>query len=85
MSWASRTKSSYSQPSRDSTYYNSGMIQQHIERMKERPRDERVAIAGAIAIGVMAALFFGWAIFFLSTLGSSAAPILDTATTTRGT
>lgn len=50
------------------------MIQQHIERIKERPRDERIAIAGTIAIGVMCVLFIGWTIFFFGTIGGAAVP-----------
>lgn len=55
------------------------MIQRHIERIKERPRDERIAIAGTIAIGVMLALFVGWVIFFLRSLGDSAPPAPSSA------
>ena len=60
------------------------MIQRHIERIKERPRDERIAIAGTIAIGVMFALFIGWAIFFFGTIGGAAAPS-ETSTSTPAT
>jgi hypothetical protein len=40
------------------------VIQRTVESLRERPRDERKAVAGGIAIGIVAILFFGWAFLF---------------------
>ena len=46
--------------------YNRGVnILQKIEDMKGRSKDERVALAGSIAVGVVIILFLGWAVFFV--------------------
>ncbi len=47
------------------------MIHRTIRHMRTRPRDERIAFAGTIALGVMFILLIGWALFFLSTLRTS--------------
>lgn len=46
------------------------VFQQTIENLRERPHDERRAVAGGIAIGVVVILFLGWAFIFLHDLNS---------------
>ncbi len=41
-----------------------------VQKLRERPKEERVAVAGSIAIGVVALLLVGWVAFFLHDLGS---------------
>lgn len=59
------------------------MVIQHtqraIERIKERPPEERRALAGTIAVGVVVVLFIGWGAFLFR--GLVAAP---TATASAG-
>jgi hypothetical protein len=43
------------------------VIQRTIESLKERPHEERRAVALSISIGVMAVLFIGWSVFFFRT------------------
>ncbi len=60
------------------------VVRRTIEHMKTRPRDERVAFAGSVAVGVMVILFLGWAVYFFATLPVSTAPAAsDTATSTE--
>ena len=52
--------------------YNRGVnILQKIEDMKGRSKDERVALAGSIAVAVVIILFLGWAVFFVRSAKSS--------------
>ncbi len=51
--------------------------------MKERPRHERVAFAGAVAVGAVVVLFVGWAFYFFTSVSNSiplAAPTAATST-----
>lgn len=42
-----------------------------INSLRERPQDERVAIAGSIALGVVGILLIGWVAVFLHGIGGS--------------
>jgi hypothetical protein len=44
------------------------VIQKTVNNLKERPRDERKAVAGGLAIMVVIILLLGWAIFFFKKL-----------------
>ncbi|QQG37746.1 MAG: hypothetical protein HYS26_03930 [Candidatus Kaiserbacteria bacterium] len=41
------------------------VIEKTINNLKEKPKDERKAVAGGIAIAVVIILFIGWAFLFL--------------------
>lgn len=41
-----------------------------IHNLRERPQEERVAVAGSIALGVVGILLIGWVAFFLHGIGS---------------
>lgn len=43
-------------------------LQDTLDNLRERPHRERRAVAGAVAIGVVAILFVGWAAFFFHSL-----------------
>lgn len=63
MSRAKKTRSSYS--ARSNSVYNRGVvIQKTVDSLKDRPKDERKAVAGGIAIFIIAVLLLGWAILF---------------------
>lgn len=47
-----------------------------IDALKERPHHERRAIAAALALGVVAVLFLGWAVVFFRSI-SSGEPVAD--------
>lgn len=54
------------------------VVQNAINNLKGRPKDERTAVAGGVAIAVAAILFFGWIIYFFHKIQSGAiAPTLD--------
>jgi len=44
------------------------VIQKTVDNLKERPKDERKAVAAGLAITIMGILFFGWAFLFLKKL-----------------
>jgi hypothetical protein len=46
------------------------VIQRTVEKLRERPEHERAAVAGSIAIGVVAILLVGWVAIFLHGFGS---------------
>ena len=46
------------------------VLQKALDSAKDRPKDEKKVIAGGIAIFVVVALFFGWAMFFLKKIQS---------------
>lgn len=46
------------------------VVQRTIDNLKDRPQDERKAVAGGIAIAVVAILFIGWAILFFKKVAS---------------
>lgn len=41
-----------------------------VNKLRGRPKDERVAVAGGIALAVVAILLVGWVAFFLHGIGS---------------
>ncbi|HVU75512.1 MAG TPA: hypothetical protein VHD38_01580 [Candidatus Paceibacterota bacterium] len=41
------------------------VIQKTVDNLKDRPKDERKAVAGGIAITVIVILLIGWAVLFL--------------------
>ncbi len=47
------------------------VIQKAIDNLKDKPKDDRKAVAGGIAIAVVAVLFFAWAFFFVKNLQNS--------------
>jgi hypothetical protein len=57
------------------------MIWRTIEHLRTRPREERVAFAGTVAVGVMIVLFLGWAVFFLHSLRTSSEAAQEAVTT----
>lgn len=54
------------------------VIQKAVDNLKDRSKEERKAVAGGIAIGVVAILFFAWAFFFLKKLQHTNVQSLDT-------
>lgn len=46
------------------------VVQKTIDNLKDRPQDERKAVAGGIAIAVVAILFIGWSILFFKKIVS---------------
>jgi hypothetical protein len=53
------------------------VLQRTLNNLRERPKEERTAIAAWIAIGVVALLFAGWLIFFFNSIRTSPAPDLQ--------
>ncbi len=51
-------------------YRDSMVMRRTVERLRERPHDERRAVAGSIALSVVGVLFVGWVAFFLHGIGS---------------
>ena len=51
------------------------MLQRTIDNLKERPKEERVAFAGSVAIGAIVILFLGWVLFFVTSFHK--APIAE--------
>lgn len=49
------------------------VIQKTVDNLKERPKDERKAVAAGLAITIMGILFFGWAFLFFKKLQRSGA------------
>lgn len=47
-------------------------LQKSIDNLKQRPKDERTAVASGIAIAVAAILFIGWLIYFIHKIQSGA-------------
>src|SRR3989344_704994 len=45
------------------------MVMRTIHKLRERPKDERVAVAGGISVAVGGVLFVGWAGFVLYGVG----------------
>jgi hypothetical protein len=56
------------------------VVKRTINNLRERPKDERTAIAASIAIGVMVILFIGWLVYFFHELRTTPAPNLQAAT-----
>jgi uncharacterized protein HemX len=48
------------------------VIQKSIDTLKQRPKDERTAVAGGISIAVAAVLFIAWVIYFFHNIQSGA-------------
>ena len=48
------------------------VLQRTIENLRERPNEERRAVAFGIALVAMLALFLGWAVFFFRSLEGEA-------------
>ena len=44
------------------------VIQKAIDNLKDKPKDDRKAVAGGIAIAVVVILFFGWAFIFFKNI-----------------
>jgi hypothetical protein len=57
------------------------VLDRTLNNLRERPREERTAIAAWIAIGVVAILLICWLIFFLHSIASSAAPVPQSVAT----
>ncbi len=60
-------------------------MRQTLENLRERPKDEKNAIAVSIALGVVAILFIGWVIYFLHSLASAPASNLSSAANATST
>lgn len=50
-----------------------------MQNLRERPKDEKNAIAGSIAIGVVIILLLGWLIYTFHALASTPAPNFQNA------
>jgi uncharacterized protein HemX len=48
------------------------VVQKTIDNLKDRPKDERTAVAGGIAITFAVVLFLGWGIYFFHQIQSGA-------------
>lgn len=46
------------------------VVQKTIDNLKDKPKDERKAVAGGIAIAVIAVLLVGWAFLFIKKIQS---------------
>jgi uncharacterized protein HemX len=57
------------------------VLQNTVNNLRERPRNERKAIAGAAAVTVVAILFIGWAIFYFNKIQNNNT---ETTITTSG-
>jgi hypothetical protein len=53
------------------------VLEKTLNNLRERPQNERTAIAAWIAIGVVAILFVGWLIYFLHTIATTPPPNLQ--------
>lgn len=51
-----------------------------LEHLRQRPKDEKTAIAASVAIGVVAILFIGWLVYFFHSIESAPAPDLQSVT-----
>ncbi|MDB5238128.1 MAG: hypothetical protein JWM46_398 [Candidatus Kaiserbacteria bacterium] len=60
------------------------VVQRTINNLKERSKDERKAVASAIAIGIIVILFLGWVILFFHRI-RDAAPVDNTPVTASST
>jgi len=49
------------------------VLQKAVDSMKERPKDERKAVAGGIAVAVVATLLVAWILLFFKNLQHSGA------------
>ncbi len=60
------------------------VIQKTIENLRERPKEERKAVALAVSFFVVVVLFLGWAIFFFQSIQSSnTTQVVETGFTSR--
>ena len=50
------------------------VLENTVNNLRERPRDQRKAIAGIVAIAVIGILFLGWAVLFFKKI-QNAEPI----------
>ena len=48
------------------------VIQKAIDNLKDKPKDDRKAVAGGIAIGIVLLLLLGWGFFFFKRVQSGA-------------
>lgn len=55
------------------------VLEKTLNNLREKPQNERTAIAAWIAIGVVAILFVGWLIYFLHTIATTPPPNLQGA------
>jgi amino acid permease len=53
-------------------------MRQFVEDMRERPKEERVALATSIAIGTVVILFLVWGFFLLRTIKENAPALPET-------
>lgn len=54
------------------------VIQKSIDNLKQKPKEDRTAVASSISIAVAAILFIAWAIYFFHKIQSGAvSPTLD--------
>lgn len=51
-----------------------------VENLRERPREDRIAVAAWSAIAVVAILFLGWAVYFFNSIKTMPAPDLQSVT-----
>lgn len=56
------------------------MIKRTIENLKERPHQERRAVASLVAYGVIGLLLLAWAVSFFTRLGNVTSPTPSTTT-----
>ena len=51
------------------------VVENAVSNLKGRPKDERTAVAGGIAITVVVILLFAWGIYFIKKIQSGAASV----------
>lgn len=55
------------------------VIQQSIDSLKEKPHDEKKAVASGIAVGVVVILLIGWGFLFIRKIQKGTIPTLETS------
>jgi|GEM_PF-2096758 len=56
------------------------VVRRTIHKLRQRPHEDRMAIAAWCAIAVVAILFIGWVFFFFNTIRTTPAPDFQSAT-----
>ena len=57
------------------------VLERTLNNLRERPKEERTAIAAWISIGVVAILLIGWLIYFLHSIQNTPAPVPQSVAT----
>ncbi len=59
------------------------VVQKAINNLKEGPKEDKVAVAGGIAVSVVAVLLIAWAIFFFRSIQGGTSNTTDESRPTR--